>query len=56
MPLHGQVSSNNNIDHLTVKLVYDKYLQMLQEDKNATIDDVLQDEDIKRQLSFHQGG
>ncbi len=36
-----------------MKIVYDRYLQMLQEDKNATIDDVLQDEEIKRQISFH---
>jgi len=48
-----QVNSSG-VDEQSLKLVYDRYLQLLQEDKNATIDDVLRQEDVKIQLMSFQ--
>ena len=44
----------SNIDEQALKLVYDRYLQVLQVNKNATIDDVLNEEDVKNQLRYLQ--
>ncbi len=36
------------LDEPTLKLVYERFLGLLDQDKNATIDDVLRQEDINR--------
>ena len=39
------------MDESTLKLIYERFLGLLDEDKNATIDDVLRQEDVTRVLS-----
>ena len=43
--------AGNQLDEKSIKYIYDRYLQLLQEDKNATIQQVLVEEPFKRQFS-----
>ena len=43
--------ASNPLDESTLKLIYERFLGLLDEDKNATIDDVLRQEDVTRVLS-----
>lgn len=45
------LKSPNQVDEKALKQVYDRYLQMLQEDKNAKLEHVLKEETFARQFS-----
>lgn len=45
-----------NIDEQTVNYVYNRYIDMLQYDKNATIDQILKEEPIASSLRDHTRG
>ncbi len=42
-------------DEQSLKVIYERFLMLLEQDKNATIDDVLRMEDIRQMMAPYQG-